>query len=108
MTACCWSPAHELYTCSDDHTVAKWSMEGEYLGKVCDLDSYATDMHWLPAVGHQAADQFIVSCTDGKQLQRTANLQLHLALPAPPTRGPPLTPPAVVALLPWFTQARSV
>lgn len=82
-------------------------MEGEYLGKVCDLDSYATDMHWLPAVGHQAADQFIVSCTDGKQLQR--NLQLHLALPPrPPTRAPLLTPPGVAALLSCFTQARSV
>lgn len=65
VTACCWSPANVLYTCSDDATIAMWSMEGESLGKVAALDSFATDMHWVPSVGHLAADTFAVSCSDG-------------------------------------------
>lgn len=65
VTACCWAPNNELYTCGDDQAVLKWSMEGEPLGKVCQLDSYVTAMHWFPSIGGQPADMFVVSCTDG-------------------------------------------
>lgn len=65
VTACCWSPGNELFTCSDDKTVQRWGMEGESLGKVCSLDSFVTDMDWLPATGRHASQSFAVSCSDG-------------------------------------------
>jgi len=66
VTACCWSPQNELFTCSDDKTIARWSMDGEPKGTVCKLDSFATDMSWPPAVGQRASDSFAVSCSDGE------------------------------------------
>lgn len=65
VTACAWSPTNVLYTCSDDKTIATWSMVGEALGKLCTLDSFATDMCWVPSVGNLAADTFAVCCSDG-------------------------------------------
>ena len=40
-------------------------MQGESLGKVCDLDAYVTDMSWFPSAGQQTSDMFAVSCSDG-------------------------------------------
>ena len=65
VTALCWTPTNELFTCSDDGSISKWDLDGEHQGKVCDLDTYVTDMSWFPSVGKQASDIFAVSCTDG-------------------------------------------
>ena len=65
-TCCRWTPKNELYTCADDRSMLKWSMDGECVGgKVATLDSYATSMDWSPSIGRQRADTFAVSCTDG-------------------------------------------
>eukprot|EP00753_Platysulcus_tardus_P016304 PLAT5593.1.p1 GENE.PLAT5593.1~~PLAT5593.1.p1 ORF type:complete len:772 (-),score=389.49 PLAT5593.1:1637-3952(-) len=63
--AATWSPAGELITCSDDRTVARWNLDGEVVGKVLDLDTYVTSIHWLPAPGAVASEVFALSCTDG-------------------------------------------
>ena len=44
-----WTPTNELFSCSDDKTVYKWSMTGEALGKVCDIDAFCTGLHWYTA-----------------------------------------------------------
>ena len=44
-----WSGGNELYSCSDDSTILKWSMNGEPMGKVCEMENtYFTDIHWFP------------------------------------------------------------
>ena len=48
VTGCGWVGT-ELYTCSDDKTVHKISADGDDLGKVTDLDSCPTDLHWFPS-----------------------------------------------------------
>lgn len=65
VTAAAWSPGNELFTCSDDNTIAKWSIAGQLLGKVCDVDTAVTDMCWFPSIGSQVSDVFAVSCVDG-------------------------------------------
>lgn len=65
VTAVCWTPTNELYTCSDDKTVMRWNLQGESMGKVCELDAFVTDMSWFPSAGQQVSDFFAISCTDG-------------------------------------------
>jgi intraflagellar transport protein 80 len=66
VSAVCWAPFGELYTCSDDNTICRWSRAGECLGTVCKIeDTNVTDIHWFPSVGTQVSDLFAVSCTDG-------------------------------------------
>ncbi|GBG65480.1 hypothetical protein CBR_g51075 [Chara braunii] len=65
-----WNSSNELYSCSDDRTVHKWNMNGEAMGKACEIDSYYTDMHWYPSGSKRqqsgpGTDVFVVSCTDG-------------------------------------------
>jgi len=40
-------------------------MDGELIGKVCDVDVFVTGIYWFPAVGNQPADNFAICCTDG-------------------------------------------
>lgn len=68
ISAVCWSPTGELFTCSDDKSICRWSMSGEFLGKLCEFDAFITDIHWFPVVGKQMADIFAISCTDGNTL----------------------------------------
>uniref|UniRef100_A0A7S0RGA6 Intraflagellar transport protein 80 homolog n=1 Tax=Pyramimonas obovata TaxID=1411642 RepID=A0A7S0RGA6_9CHLO len=68
VSAAGWTPTNELFSCSDDQTIYKWDMTGDAVGKVCDIESYFTDLHWYPVRNKQAAagtDVFVVSCTDG-------------------------------------------
>eukprot|EP00976_Prorocentrum_cordatum_P059995 1175725-Prorocentrum_minimum.AAC.3 len=68
VAAAGWTPTNELFSCSDDQTIYKWDMTGDAVGKVCDIESYFTDLHWYPVRNKQAAagtDVFVVSCTDG-------------------------------------------
>lgn len=95
VTALCWTPTNELYTCSDDGSVSKWDLDGEHQGKVCDLDSYVTDMHWFPSVGKQSSDTFAVACSDGRFLVARAGAARSWGYPVrcPPfaLRSPPLS-----------------
>ncbi len=65
-----WSVLNELYTCSDDQTIQKWSLSGEHEGKVCNLGAYVTSLHWFPVASKKqsagAADLLVVACTDGE------------------------------------------
>lgn len=65
VPAVAWTPQGELYACSEDKEISRWSMDGELLGKAGELDAVVTDMHWFPSVGAQAADTFALACTDG-------------------------------------------
>ena len=65
VTAACWTPSNELYTCSDDQTICKWGLDGELQGEVCKLDTYVTGMFWFQPMGKQDADTFVVCCSDG-------------------------------------------
>ena len=48
VTGCGWTGS-ELYTCSDDKTVHKLTPEGDDAGKVVELKSCPTDLHWYPS-----------------------------------------------------------
>ncbi|CAM6088739.1 unnamed protein product [Calypogeia fissa] len=65
-----WNLSSELYSCSDDHTIWRWSRNGEALNKVCTLGTCFTDLHWCPSMSHRqhsgfGPDVFVVACTDG-------------------------------------------
>ncbi|KAL0481894.1 intraflagellar transport protein 80 [Acrasis kona] len=68
-TAVGWSSNNELYSCGDDKTVWRWNLNGEPLAKVCDSDSFITDIHWLPVPTKKAAntqnDVFVLGGADG-------------------------------------------
>jgi len=55
----------------------KWNLQGEHLGKVCDLDAFVTDMSWFPSAGQQTSDMFAISCSDGtiRLLSKSGNEQ---------------------------------
>ena len=66
VSAVCWAPFGELFTCSDDNTICRWSRAGECLGTVTKVeDTNVTAIHWFPSVGSQVSDLFAISCTDG-------------------------------------------
>eukprot|EP01135_Chromosphaera_perkinsii_P002827 Nk52_evm17s228 gene=Nk52_evmTU17s228 len=72
VTCVGWTSSNELYSCSDDHNIHKWSQTGEGLGNVCTLpsDTFATDMQWLPLGGSlkrgMSSELMVISATDGK------------------------------------------
>jgi intraflagellar transport protein 80 len=53
---------YELYSCSDDKKIWKWSLDGTPLEQVCELDVYCNGLHW---VGQGNSDTFAVCCSDG-------------------------------------------
>jgi intraflagellar transport protein 80 len=68
VTSVCWtgggtSSQSELYSAGDDRQVTRWNIDGDTVGKVCELSEgcYVTDMAWFPNGG----DSFAISCTDG-------------------------------------------
>ncbi|RHY30362.1 hypothetical protein DYB32_004381 [Aphanomyces invadans] len=65
VTACCWTPENDVITCSDDNTIVRWRMDGEVVGKVASVDTFVTSVDWVPSVGKQGADMFVIACTDG-------------------------------------------
>ena len=65
-----WSRGeNQLYSIADDKQIWRWNLNGEPLGKLCDLDVFITDMHWFPSYSKKlatsASDVFAVSCADG-------------------------------------------
>ncbi len=69
VTACCWTPENDAVTCSDDNSIVRWRMDGEVHGKITSMDAFVTAVDWVPSVGKQAADTFVVACTDGRLLK---------------------------------------
>ncbi|XP_078693127.1 intraflagellar transport protein 80 homolog isoform X4 [Branchiostoma floridae x Branchiostoma belcheri] len=69
-----WTTADELYSCSDDHAILKWSLLTNETSQLAKLPAevYATDIHWFPKVvgggkGKQTqSDVFVLTSTDGK------------------------------------------
>ncbi|KAI8462988.1 MAG: intraflagellar transport protein 80 [Monoraphidium minutum] len=76
-----WNAFSELFSCSDDHSICRWSSRGDLEGKVCVIESASfTDLQWLPAgarKGAGGADLFAVACTDGtfKFVTRTGKVE---------------------------------
>jgi intraflagellar transport protein 80 len=77
-----WTPDGQLFSCSDDKTIWKWTADGESVGKVTSFDNlFITNISWIPPVGKQvrqscrsscvdlslsqAADLFAAACADG-------------------------------------------
>lgn len=65
VTSAGWTLTNTLFTVSDDKTILSWSIDGEYLSKVCDIDTYATDFHWLTASGAADSELFALASSDG-------------------------------------------
>ncbi|KDO33773.1 hypothetical protein SPRG_01653 [Saprolegnia parasitica CBS 223.65] len=65
VTACCWTPENDVVTCSDDNTIVRWRMDGEVVGKIASTDHFVTSVDWIPSVGKQGGDLFVIGCTDG-------------------------------------------
>ncbi|XP_078612463.1 intraflagellar transport protein 80 homolog isoform X1 [Branchiostoma floridae x Branchiostoma japonicum] len=69
-----WTTADELYSCSDDHAILKWSLLTNETSQLAKLPAevYATDIHWFPKVvgggkGKKGeSDVFVLTSTDGK------------------------------------------
>ncbi len=65
MTAVVWSPDGQLFSCSDDKNIIRWSADGEKLGSFSANGLFVTWVAWFPSAGKQVPDTFAVSCTDG-------------------------------------------
>mmetsp|Transcript_24926 Transcript_24926/g.44327 ORF Transcript_24926/g.44327 Transcript_24926/m.44327 type:complete len:775 (+) Transcript_24926:94-2418(+) len=64
-TALTWVTSNELFTCSDDKQLLRWTQEGELGGKVAETEGFITSISWFPDVGKRAANMFACACTDG-------------------------------------------
>eukprot|EP00744_Colponema_vietnamica_P004654 GILI01006912.1.p1 GENE.GILI01006912.1~~GILI01006912.1.p1 ORF type:complete len:758 (-),score=200.90 GILI01006912.1:92-2365(-) len=77
VSAVGWNANNELLSVADDNAVWRWSMEGEAVSKVCDIEkSAAIDLQWFPTA-KGASDCFAVACTDGtfKLYSRSGRLE---------------------------------
>lgn len=59
-----WSNSGELFSVSDDLTLLKWDMNGEFDSKIMDIDVPVVDMDWLPS-GKGANEVVALACSDG-------------------------------------------
>ncbi len=60
VTSLGWTPSNnELFTVSDDKTVMKWNMDGETADKICEIDSFVTDLKWQVPVRVECACAFV-------------------------------------------------
>jgi len=66
VTAVTWSPDGQLFSCSDDKQIIRWSSDGEKLANISLQNPvFITSIAWFPSAGKQVPDSFAVSCTDG-------------------------------------------
>lgn len=74
-----WTTADELYSCSDDHQILKWSLLTSETSRVVKLpdDTYPIDLHWLPrSVGgkkQSQAESFVLTSSDGMAIYNIYN-----------------------------------
>lgn len=64
-TAVTWTPDNQLISCSDDKVLCRWASDGEVVNKITSITTFITGISWLPVVGKQSTDTFVISCTDG-------------------------------------------
>jgi WD40 repeat protein len=50
VSSVCWAPNNQLYSLSDDKTIMSWDINGEFIGKILDLDGFCTSMEWGPGL----------------------------------------------------------
>lgn len=44
----CWAPNNQLYSLGDDKNIFVWDMNGEFISKFIELDTYCTALEWGP------------------------------------------------------------
>jgi intraflagellar transport protein 80 len=64
VSAVGWSNAGELFSVSDDLSLLKWDVQGEFESKVLELEAPVLDLDWLPS-GKGAAEVVALACSDG-------------------------------------------
>jgi intraflagellar transport protein 80 len=64
VSAVCWSPNNQLYSLSDDKTILIWDINGEFVSKFMDLDSYGTAMEFGPNL-KSGNDALAIGTSDG-------------------------------------------
>jgi WD40 repeat protein len=48
-----WAPDNQLFSCSDDKVICKWSAEGVSAGKIPNINLYISNISWFPSSGKQ-------------------------------------------------------
>lgn len=76
VSAVGWSNAGELFSVSDDMTLLKWDMNGEFESNVMTIDQTVLDMDWLPT-GKGANEVVALACSDGsfKLVNKTGRVE---------------------------------
>ena len=67
LSGCGWTPGNELFVSSDDRSIRRYGLNGEWQADVSQCDYYVTSLRWLTAVkaGLLAADVLALGCSDG-------------------------------------------
>jgi WD40 repeat protein len=75
-SAVCWAPNNQLFSLSDDKTVLIWDINGEYINKFQDLDTYCTALEWGPSL-KSGNDALCLGTSNGalRILNRTGKLE---------------------------------
>ncbi len=64
VSSVCWAPNNQLFSLSDDKTICIWDVNGEYVSKFMDLDTYCTSMEWGPSL-KSGNDAMALGTSDG-------------------------------------------
>jgi hypothetical protein len=76
-----WTPDGQLFSCSDDKTIWKWTADGESVGKVTSFDNlFITNISWIPPVGKQVRQSCCSSCADCLSVSVSVSLRLLTSL----------------------------
>jgi len=54
-TSVAWNVDNQLFSCSDDKTICKWTADGEAAGKIESVQSYITNISCFPGTGKQVS-----------------------------------------------------
>jgi intraflagellar transport protein 80 len=76
VAAVCWAPNNQLFSLSDDKTIGIWDINGEYINKFLDLDTYCTAMEWAPSL-KSSNDGLCIGTSNGalRILNRTGKVE---------------------------------
>lgn len=80
VSAVGWSNAGELFSVSDDLTVLKWDINGEFDSNIMTVDVPVVDMDWLPS-GKGANEVAALACSDGsfKLISKAGRIEKSVA-----------------------------
>lgn len=75
-----WSNSGELFSVSDDLTVMKWDINGEFDSNIMTVDVPVVDMDWLPS-GKGANEVAALACSDGsfKLISKAGRIEKSVA-----------------------------